>query len=150
MSDPARLSYSAKASENSGLTLRQPDSFLARHSRNSEKHSLTLTRPRQAFVIHGSLARGEFTRDSDLDWVLIVDGIEDPNHHALFLDAKEKVKHLVQKGVGREGTFAALTSSHDLIHKIGGEDDTNKNLTRMLLLLLSRCPLAVRWLTSGS
>jgi hypothetical protein len=46
-----------------------------------------------------------------------------------------------KKDVGREKVFATLVSSHDLIHNIGGEDDTNKNLTRRLLLLLESTPL---------
>src|SRR5688572_14420087 len=31
--------------------------------------------------------------------------------------------------------------SHDLIHQIGGEDDTNRNTTRRLLLLLESAPV---------
>ena len=37
---------------------------------------------------------------------------------------------------GLTGTFGRMTFSHDLIHIIGGEDDTNRNLTQRLLLLL--------------
>ena len=92
-------------------------------------------------IVSGSLGREEFTRGSDIDWTLLVDGIADPNHHSLFLDAKHKIGELAKKGVGREGTFAAIVSSHDLIHNIGGEDDTNKNLTRRLLLLLESQPI---------
>lgn len=87
-------------------------------------------------VVCGSLAREEFTSGSDIDWLLLVDGIADPNHHSLLLDAERKIKKFVAKGVGREGTVAGLVSSHDLIHRIGGEDDTNTNLTRRLLLVL--------------
>lgn len=111
----------------------------------------TLAKLRQAFsdadshdtsiVVYGSLARGEFTTGSDIDWNLLVDGIADPNHHALFLDAEQRIKKVAPKAVGREGTFEALASSHDLIHKIGGEDDTNRNLTRRLLLLLESKPV---------
>lgn len=87
-------------------------------------------------VVLGSLGREEFTSGSDIDWTLSVDGIADPNHHLLFLDVQKKIKEVAAKNVGREGTFDAFVSSHDLIHKIGGEDDTNRNLTRRLLLLL--------------
>ena len=92
-------------------------------------------------VVFGSLGREEFTSGSDIDWNLLVDGIADPNHHALFLDTQKKIKEVATKSVGREGTFDAFVSSHDLIHKIGGEDDTNKNLTRRLLLLLESAPI---------
>ncbi len=92
-------------------------------------------------VVLGSLGREEFTSGSDIDWNLLVDGIADPNHHALFLDAQKKIKDVAPKSVGREGTFDAFVSSHDLIHRIGGEDDTNRNLTRRLLLLLESTPI---------
>ena len=92
-------------------------------------------------VVLGSLGREEFTSGSDIDWNLLVDGIADPNHHALFLDAQKKIKDVAPKSVGREGTFDTFVSSHDLIHRIGGEDDTNRNLTRRLLLLLESTPI---------
>jgi hypothetical protein len=97
-----------------------------------------------SIVVLGSLGRKEFTSGSDIDWNLLVDGIADPNHHALFLDAQRIIKDRAVKGVGREGTFEAFVSSHDLIHKIGGEDDTNRNLTRRLLLLLESTPVGGR------
>ena len=34
------------------------------------------------------------------------------------------------------GAFGSTTISHDLIHYIGGENDTNQNITRRVLLLL--------------
>jgi hypothetical protein len=94
-----------------------------------------------SIVVLGSLGRLEFTSGSDIDWNLLVDGIADPNHHALFLDAQQKIKAVAPKGVGQEGTFEAFVPSHDLIQKIGGEDDTNRNLTRRLLLLLESTPI---------
>jgi hypothetical protein len=97
-----------------------------------------------SIVVLGSLGRKEFTSGSDIDWNLLVDGIADPNHHALFLDAQRVITARAPKGVGREGTFEAFVSSHDLIHKIGGEDDTNRNLTRRLLLLLESAPVGGR------
>jgi UTP:GlnB (protein PII) uridylyltransferase len=58
----------------------------------------TLAQLREAFsdvdsddtsiVVLGSLGREEFTPGSDIDWSLVLDGIADPNHHALFLDAQ--------------------------------------------------------------
>ena len=35
-------------------------------------------------VVSGSLARGEFTSGSDIDWTLLIDGSADPRHHDLF------------------------------------------------------------------
>jgi predicted nucleotidyltransferase len=88
-----------------------------------------------SIVVLGSLGRKEFTPGSDIDWNLLVDGIADPNHQELLLNAQERIRK-VAKAPGQEGTFGKLVSSHDLIHRIGGEDDTNANLTRRLLLVL--------------
>lgn len=87
-------------------------------------------------VVSGSLGRGEFTSGSDIDWTLLIDGSADPRHHDLFREIEMKVKPLAFKGPGSEGTFGSMVFSHDLIHEIGGEDDTNRNTTRRLLLLL--------------
>jgi hypothetical protein len=43
---------------------------------------------------------------------------------------------LSKKDVGREGLFGTIAFSHNLVHQIGGEDDTNRNATRRILLLL--------------
>jgi predicted nucleotidyltransferase len=89
-----------------------------------------------SIVVSGSLARNEFTPGSDIDWSLLVDGFADANHQAV----REKVAPIINqragKGPGREGTFGQLAFSHELVHQIGGEDDTNRNTTRRLLLLL--------------
>jgi predicted nucleotidyltransferase len=94
-----------------------------------------------SIVVQGSLGRGEFTNDSDIDWYLLVDGIADLHHYDVFLEADKRIKEETQKDTGRENLFATFVSSHDLIHYIGGEDDTNNNLTRLLLLLLESIPL---------
>src|SRR3984885_15073390 len=75
----------------------------------------------------GSLGREEFTSGSDIDWNLVIDGIADPNHHALLLDVRKKIDEVAKKSVGREGTFGDFVFSHDLMHRIGGGGDPNKN-----------------------
>lgn len=92
-------------------------------------------------VVSGSPGRGEFTQGSDIDWYLLVDGSADPHHHDLFLDADRRIEKVANKKTGQEKTFATIVSSHDLIHKIGREDDTNSNLSRRLLLLLESTPV---------
>ena len=37
---------------------------------------------------------------------------------------------------GQTGTFGNMAFSHDIIHQIGGQNDTNKNTTQRILLLL--------------
>lgn len=88
-----------------------------------------------SIVVFGSLARGEFTSGSDIDWTLLLDGMANPEH---FDNAGEIRRYIEEKErpPGPEATFGGLTVSHDLIHRIGGEDDTNRNTTQRILLLL--------------
>jgi predicted nucleotidyltransferase len=101
----------------------------------------TLSTGDASIVLFGSLARREFTADSDADWSLIVDGMADPQHLNSSLEIGKRIRELGIKQPGREGTFGQLTFSHDLIHYIGGEDDTNTNTTRRMLLLLESTPV---------
>ncbi len=94
---------------------------------NSEDYSI---------VVFGSLARHEFTPYSDLDWTLLVDGLASDNHWDVARRVREAVKEVVNKEPGREGTFGSLAFAHELLHQIGGPDDTNRNTTRRILLLL--------------
>ncbi len=92
-------------------------------------------------VVSGSLARDEFTPGSDIDWTLLVDGQADPNVIEIVPPIELIVRAAAAKPLGREGTFGAMAFSHDLIHQIGGEDDTNRNTTRRILLLLESAPV---------
>jgi hypothetical protein len=71
-----------------------------------------------------------------VDWTLLIDGVADPKH----LDTAKQVRQLVEsfgaKEPGREGIFGNMAFSHPIIHQIGGEDDTNSNTTRRILLIL--------------
>lgn len=94
-----------------------------------------------SIIVSGSLARDEFTEGSDIDWTLLIDGAADPKHFQAARQIKAIVDKLALKSTGPEGTFSAMVFSHDLIHDIGGEDDTNRNTTRRLLLLLESCAI---------
>jgi hypothetical protein len=37
---------------------------------------------------------------------------------------------------GQTGTFGNLSFSHEIVHQIGGQTDTNRNTTQRVLLLL--------------
>ena len=89
-----------------------------------------------SIIVSGSLARNEFTPRSDIDWSLLVDGFADANHQAVREKVASIINRHAEKRPGQEGTFGQLAFSHDLVHQIGGEDDTNRNTTRRLLLLL--------------
>jgi hypothetical protein len=96
-----------------------------------------------ALVVFGSLARAEFTAGSDLDWTILIDGRADSGHLEIVHQLKPKLKEADFKVPGPTEIFGGLVFSHDLIHAIGGDEDTNKNMTRRLLLLLESAPVAV-------
>ena len=88
-----------------------------------------------SLVVFGSLARGEWTQGSDLDWTLLVDGPVDERHAEIAQGITEAVR-VDNNPPGPTGVFGGLTFSHDIVHFIGGDDDTNTNTTRRILLLL--------------
>ncbi|MBZ5532256.1 MAG: nucleotidyltransferase domain-containing protein [Acidobacteriia bacterium] len=96
-------------------------------------------------VVFGSLAREEWTQESDLDWGYLLDGQADPQHLNVAQSIastfeREKLGELP----GPTGIFGNPIFSHELVHWIGGENDTNSNMTRRLLLLLESRPIGVR------
>jgi predicted nucleotidyltransferase len=110
---------------------------LAREKRDELKSALAgFDSEDTSIVVFGSLARDEFTLGSDIDWTLLVDGSADPGHLEVAHRTEQVVGRLAAKTPGPEGTFGSMAFSHDLIHQIGGEDDTNRNTTRRILLLL--------------
>lgn len=94
-----------------------------------------------SLVVFGSLARNEFTAQSDVDWTLLLDGAANPQHLDAALAIENRLVELEAIQPGAEGTFGGFAVSHDLIHKIGGEDDTNRNTTQRILLLLESAAL---------
>lgn len=87
-------------------------------------------------IVFGSLARGEWTHKSDLDWTLLVDGEVDGSHADAAREIRKAAEELQLQEPGPTGLFGRLTFSHDLVHLIGGEDDTNTNTSRRMLLVL--------------
>lgn len=87
-------------------------------------------------VVFGSIARDECTNGSDIDWTLLIDGQADPYHYELGFLVKEGFSKMTLQKPGVTGLFGQLTYSHDLINCIGGEDDTNHNISRRILMLL--------------
>jgi predicted nucleotidyltransferase len=96
-------------------------------------------------IVHGSVARQECTQGSDLDWTLLVDGQADASIQETFLAIKNALSDAGHfKQPGQEGTFGAVAFSQPIMHFIGGEEDSNSNTTRRVLLLLEAQPIGVR------
>jgi len=90
----------------------------------------------RSVVAFGSVGRDEWTSGSDLDWTLLIDGMADPAHLLIAQEIKVKLKNAGFKEPGQTGVFGSLAFSHDIIHRIGGEHDTNRNTTQRILLIL--------------
>lgn len=91
-------------------------------------------------VVFGSLARDEVTVGSDTDWTLLVDGQASSTHFDVAREIERRVDAF-GTGPGREATFGGFAFSHDILHRIGGGEDTNRNLTQRILLLLESNPI---------
>jgi len=87
-------------------------------------------------VVFGSLARDEFLQGSDLDWTLLIDGRTMTEQRRITSELAREFELAGFGKPGRTGIFGHMASSHDLVHHIGGDADTNKNTTRRVLLLL--------------
>lgn len=99
-------------------------------------------RPDCSLIVYGSLARLEMTKGSDLDWSLLVDGETDGDDTLAARRVTDVLKRLGEEEPSPGGAFGTHSFSHGLVHKIGGEDDTNINTTRRILLLLESVSLS--------
>lgn len=107
-------------------------------------HFQALDAPDTSLVVFGSVARGECTSQSDLDWILLVDGQSDPQHRRQEANIRQLLKKYEFIEPGSSGVFGGMVGSHDLVHHIGGESDPNSNTTRRILLLLESLPVGHR------
>ncbi len=93
-----------------------------------------------SLVLFGSFARYEMLDGSDYDWAVLVDGVVNTAHSDQARAIALALKKAELLAPGTTGIFGGPVFSHDLVHYIGGSDDSNENLTRrMLMLLESRC-----------
>lgn len=89
-----------------------------------------------AIVAYGSLARGEWTAKSDVDWTLLVDGPAKPDQRGTAHDIKRVLTDAQVNAPNAAGAFGAMSFSNELVHRIGGDADTNRITTQRVLLLL--------------
>jgi predicted nucleotidyltransferase len=97
-----------------------------------------------SLVVFGSLARGEWTSGSDLDWTYLIDGGANSDHLRIAQDIQKVLEKAGFQPPGPTGTFGNMAFSHDIIHQIGGQNDTNKNTSQRILLLLESKPIGKR------
>ena len=66
----------------------------------------------------------------------MIDGQANSDHLTISRKISEVLQGAGFKDPNPQGAFASMVFSHDLIHQIGGQDDTNRNMTQRMLLLL--------------
>jgi predicted nucleotidyltransferase len=65
------------------ITKANAEAFAVRQKLRDQVSEASLSPADTSLVMFGSLARGEWTQQSDLDWALMVDGGVDGNHAAV-------------------------------------------------------------------
>lgn len=94
-----------------------------------------------AVVLMGSWGRHELTGGSDDDYVLLARGLAPPDGWGPLHDTAAQVAERFARdpggfsAPGRQGVFAEVVYSAELM-RVGLDDDTNTNLTRRMLLVL--------------
>jgi len=94
-------------------------------------------------VTTGSYARGEASKESDIDYFVIVKNGE----YDLKYEEKEIIANVINgyiaKDSGDTGTFGdnAIETLENMLRNIGGSEDTNIKITRRMLFLLESKPL---------
>jgi hypothetical protein len=76
----------------------------------------------------------------------LIDGEANPDHLVIVQKIQKVLKKDEKKfrPPGQTGTFGNMAFSHDIIHQIGGQNDTNKNTTQRILLLLESIAIGKR------
>lgn len=87
----------------------------------------------------GSWGRGEVTRSSDDDFMLLVHGAERSGSEVE--PSVEGIAREFDSSPGAQGIFGVPVFSERLVQDIGLEEDDNSNFTRRLLLMLESVPV---------
>lgn len=95
--------------------------------------------PDVAVVLMGSWGRFEVTPGSDSDFVVLVDG---PQRHAVAPRPGAVHSLLESPGPAEEGSFGETVFAARIAGAIGLADDSNRNLTLRMLLLLESVALS--------
>jgi len=94
--------------------------------------------PDAAVVLFGSWGRRELTAGSDDDWLVLVAG----ERRDAVAPEPAAVDAALGRRPGETGTFADVSFAAELAGRIGLEEDTNRNLTRRMLLMLESVAVA--------
>ena len=91
-------------------------------------------------VLFGSWGRGELTKHSDDDWVILVDGSERDGVRPSVDEMERRIP--TERKPGSQEVFGCTVFCDHLVGRIGLQADDTNNLTRRILLLLESRPIA--------
>lgn len=101
------------------------------------RSSLAAVTPEGVSVLtFGSYARREASPNSDLDYLLVFEGAEPSEEPPCATPIRKAIEAHVPIEPGQGGPFGVHIAGADLLKNVGGNDDTNKAITRRILLLL--------------
>ena len=85
-------------------------------------------------LVYGSFARREASDQSDIDYVMVSDDTgTDPS---LSERVRTEIRSVVPNSPSEGGAFGKPVTRSEILANIGGDDDSNENITRRILLLL--------------
>ena len=85
-------------------------------------------------LVCGSYARREASAQSDIDYVVVPGGTETDSD--LSERVRSELRSIVPNSPSEGGAFGEPVNRGEILANIGGDDDSNKNITRRILLLL--------------
>ena len=85
-------------------------------------------------LVCGSYARREASAQSDIDYVVVPDSAETDSD--LSERVRSELRSIVPNSPSEGGAFGESVNRGEILANIGGDDDSNKNITRRILLLL--------------
>ena len=85
-------------------------------------------------LVCGSYARREASAQSDIDFVMVFDGAEaDPD---LSQRVRSEIRSIVPNSPSEGGAFGEPVNRNEILANIGGDNDSNQNITHRILFLL--------------
>ena len=85
-------------------------------------------------LVCGSYARREASGHSDIDFLMVSKDSE--KDHSLVKDVRSEIEKVVPNAPSKNGAFGVAVDRGEILDNIGGDNDSNRNITRRILLLL--------------
>ena len=85
-------------------------------------------------LLYGSFARREASKESDIDFSMIAN--QKNKSSELVTAVRATIKNVVPSGPSRDGIFGKEVKRNEILRNIGGQNDSNANITHRVLILL--------------